>query len=269
MVKQAAGQGAGNILFLFDVDGTLIRENKETDYGPLADQIAAQKKKGALFGLATSRPWQSSRGIYERLKLNGPGVFENGTYYKLNKRSKRTVIGGEPDLLKKRVAALCKIYSTGEGRGVALKISDDKSLLLKERYGLLFLVSRSRKYGCSLYIRERGRKNRETLLNIHSFLKKNLGSKYLVRLESAQGKITIADAAVTKVSTVELLARIRFKGMKIVLISDNEQILPGPSRVTFCAVRHAVEEYKGHCQFIATEGGLAGVSEIIKTIKPN
>lgn len=253
-----------NRLFFFDIDETLIMENIEPCFTKISELIKKAKINGDIFGLATSRPWETSLGIYRKLNLDGPGIFENGVYYKLNKDKEKLFVDDDFQVKIENFLGSLKNYLK-PFKNITFIVSDEKKILKDKNYGSLIFISQSRMCSLSLYARKNGKINNEFLNDIYIFIKNN-NDDFKIKKDEKFGKIYISHRSITKISTINFVLQKYYRDYEVFLISDNEDMDDYKNNINLCAVKNAHVDFKKRSCFIADKKGIDGVCELISRI---
>jgi len=259
----APKRASNNFLFLFDVDGTLIGPDYLRGRGDFS-RFIKNKIIGnqAIFGLNTSRPRSEVKAVFDELGLNGPIIAESGAYFLRKPGSKINLSPQADGHLRQHIVAVIK--EIAKDHGAVIMVTDNKKKLEDPSIPILILVTKSRHFSASVYVRHRGKissYHTNKLFNQLSRLK--VGNHWLIGKIADRGKITISNSRSNKFRATELLIKTWFPDKLAVMISDEEEPPVKTKKMVFCSVKNATKEYKKRCYYVARYPGFLGLKEII------
>lgn len=65
------------ILFVSDLDGTFLNENKQITM-PNAEAVVRLYKEGGIFTIATGRSITGAKNVYKKIGFSAPAILYNG-----------------------------------------------------------------------------------------------------------------------------------------------------------------------------------------------
>ncbi len=258
------------LIFLFDVGGVLIEGRREIFQSPRFKEIIRKGvRNGIIFGLNTNRPWSEAKCVYKDLGLNGLIIAENGAYYKIHKNLPRQIMLGASKITNKVIAAIRKFLKENKGEQFCFKITDNKTWLQKNQFRVIILMTKSREFTASIYLRKKKKINRHLFSKLYFGLKKYFNQKHRSRIIiqpiGQQGKIHVFYRTINRLSTARLLKERFFQSYKMIIISDDESASHRDQQtLTFASVKNGHRQYKKYCAYVARKRSASGLCEIVQ-----
>lgn len=270
-------------IILCDLDETILSPEKKLT-APLDDlkfSVAHAQQVGYLIGLCSDSSFETLTEYAATYGMNGPLVVEKGAAYAVSKDSTCIGLPGTKVFPYIRDAFLSVLAVQKYDHpyhvicGDANRIIEDLAQFDSAQFGdTMIVVNGLRHYSFSFYVRKRisGRWERDTkkLIELEkvatavgSFSK--TWSNVVIDRNDQYGICIFHHRYTSKTAGVEYVMG-SFKDVPFYMIGDSiaDRILL--QNVSLCAVANAQEEYKQHCERIATHSFTEGVIELIDAI---
>ncbi len=221
------------------------------------------RERGFVFGINTNRPFSEAVSFYDSLKMQGPFIVENGASFMLSRQSSQEIFSNEMVEVNRLIF---ETLSESDPKAQVV-MSGDKSLLNGADDGLLVLITDSRHYTSSVYVRMGGQISREATGDVMELIRDGLGDCIKgvgLSVDGSGGKILAWSTSADRLETLFKIWKTQYHNHDVLVVSDDEPESEGEAPFTFASVFGADGDYARRCQIRTSIGGVDGLRQILE-----